>query len=93
VCEEAHDFWKSITREQLEWLTTGVLVGELTTWKYASTFYKNSKKKELLLDTHWLCGERMSSDLFTKNLARPLFEKHMHVYIGDDEYMCKTHDG
>jgi hypothetical protein len=30
----------------------------------------------------------MSSDLFTKNLSRPLFEKHVKVYYcGVDKYM------
>jgi hypothetical protein len=29
----------------------------------------------------------MTSDLFTKNLERPLFERHAKAYVGDDEYM------
>jgi hypothetical protein len=29
----------------------------------------------------------MTSDLFTKNLERPLFEKHAKAYVGNDEYM------
>ncbi len=29
----------------------------------------------------------MSSDLFTKNLARPLFEQHMQTFYGVDQYM------
>jgi hypothetical protein len=35
----------------------------------------------------WIQGVDMSSDLFTKNLARPLFEKHLKVYCGIDKYM------
>ena len=33
-------------------------------------------KEEGIIDTHWMCGERTSSNLFTKDLARPL---QMHV--------------
>jgi hypothetical protein len=31
----------------------------------------------------WILGESNSSDLFTKNLAGPLFEKHMATYCGE----------
>jgi hypothetical protein len=27
-------------------------------------------------------GEKNSSDLFMKNLGGPLFEKHLHEYVG-----------
>ncbi len=37
--------------------------------------------------TQWLPGSEMSSDLFTKNLARPLFEEHTQVFVGSDQYM------
>ena len=29
----------------------------------------------------------MASDVFTKNLARPQFEKHVKVFVGEDRYM------
>jgi hypothetical protein len=35
----------------------------------------------------WIQGTDMSLDLFTKNLACPLFEKHVKVYCGIDKYI------
>jgi hypothetical protein len=40
-----------------------------------------------IVSTKWLSGSEMSSDLFTKNLARPLFEQHTNMYCGTDKYM------
>jgi histone deacetylase 1/2 len=56
-------------------------------------YFLRELKEEGIIVTKWLSGEDMSSDLFTKNLARPLFEKHTRVYVGEDEYMRKTRDG
>jgi hypothetical protein len=39
--------------------------------------------------TKWLSGAEMSSDLFTKNLAQPLFKQHAKTYCGQDQYMKK----
>ena len=35
----------------------------------------------------WISGDDMPSDLFTKNLPAPLFEKHASRYVGFNEYM------
>jgi hypothetical protein len=56
-------------------------------------YFLRELKEEGIIVTKWLSGKDMSSDLFTKNLARPLFEKHTRVYVGEDEYMRKTRDG
>ena len=37
--------------------------------------------------TEWISGDSMTTDLFTKNLPLPLFERHAKAYVGDDEYM------
>ena len=29
----------------------------------------------------------MTSNVFTKNLARPQFEKHVEVFVGENRYM------
>ena len=50
-------------------------------------------KEAGIIHTCWLHVEDMSWDLFTKNLARPLFEKHTRAFCGEDEYMKKTRDG
>jgi hypothetical protein len=68
-------------------------VGGRTRHVEVRQYFLRELKEEGIIDTHWLRGEDMSSDLFTKNLARPLFEKHARVYVGEDEYMRKTRDG
>jgi len=42
------------------------------------------------LQVRWIATEEMSSDLFTKNLDGPTFEKHTAVYCGVDKYMKTT---
>jgi len=41
--------------------------------------------------SEWIGTENNHSDLFTKNLARNLFEKHTAKFCGNDKYM-KTHE-
>jgi hypothetical protein len=40
-------------------------------------------KEEDVIVAKWISGESNSSDLFTKNLAGPLFAKHMRTYCGE----------
>jgi hypothetical protein len=35
----------------------------------------------------WVSGEENSADLFTKNLAGQVFDKHASVFVGCDKYM------
>ena len=44
-------------------------------------------KEEGLLRVHWIAGTDNCADLFTKNLPGPLFDRHVRVSCGDDEYM------
>jgi hypothetical protein len=44
-------------------------------------------KEEGLIVTDWISGKSNSSDLFTKNLAGPAFEKHSTQFVGMDQYM------
>jgi len=44
-------------------------------------------EEEQVLTLKWIATEENSADVFTKNLAGPLFEKHIAVYCGKDEYM------
>ena len=39
----------------------------------------------------WKSGDAQKSDIFTKNLPRPLFEKHGSNFFGVDEYMSPNH--
>jgi hypothetical protein len=50
-------------------------------------YFLRDLKMEGTILTKWLSGSEMSSDLFTKNLARPLFEQHTKTFCGTDQYM------
>ena len=43
-------------------------------------------KEEGIIRVKWTPKEEMSSDLFTKNLGRALFAKHVKTYCRKDEY-------
>jgi hypothetical protein len=49
-------------------------------------FLRELKEAGIILSV-WIPGADNSTDLFTKNLDRPPFEKHTKVYCGNDEYM------
>ena len=42
---------------------------------------------DVIILAEWIRGANMSADIFTKNLASPLFEKHMRVFVGINKYM------
>eukprot|EP00957_Ditylum_brightwellii_P017501 1318644-Ditylum_brightwellii.AAC.1 len=45
-----------------------------------------------IIECHWKSGNKMRSDIFTKNCPGPLFEKHASKFVGLDEYMVHAHD-
>jgi hypothetical protein len=49
-------------------------------------------KEEGLVVCDWMSGEDNPSDIFTKNLQGPLFNKHAGKYVGQDEYMDAVDD-
>ena len=52
-------------------------------------FLRELKEAGLIL-TIWVPGDQMSSDIFTKNVERPLFERHAQNYCGIDQYMKES---
>ena len=46
-------------------------------------YFSRDLKDEGIIITKWISGDDMSSDLFTKNLHGPLFQKHAKVYCKD----------
>jgi hypothetical protein len=50
-------------------------------------------KEDDIINVKWTPTDENSSDLFTKNLAGPKFEKHAAVHCGYDEHMKKVRDG
>jgi hypothetical protein len=45
-------------------------------------FLRDLKEEDVIL-SQWIAGDENSSDLFTKNLPGPLFEKHLATYCGE----------
>ena len=43
-------------------------------------------KEQGIIVMLWIPGITNDADIFTKNLEGPLFNKFVHVYVGDDEY-------
>jgi hypothetical protein len=52
-------------------------------------YFLRELKEANLIKTLWKSGTEMSSDILTKNLARPLFEKHLRVYCGEEQYTSR----
>jgi len=68
-------------------------VGGRTRHIEVKQFFLRELKECGILETEWLSGDDMTSDIFTKNLAGPLFNKHASAFVGEDEYMHVTHEG
>jgi hypothetical protein len=50
-------------------------------------YFLRELKEAGLMRVIWRSGYDMPSDMLTKNLARPLFEKHITTFCGNDEYL------
>jgi hypothetical protein len=50
-------------------------------------YFLRELKEAGIIECHWKKGEDMTSDVFTKNLPGPLFEKHIKAFVGEDKYM------
>ena len=50
-------------------------------------------KEQGVINTVWKRGLDMPSDLLTKNLACPLFERHLTTYCGNNKYYAKKDGG
>ena len=53
-------------------------------------YYLRELKEAGILKVWWKSGTEMSSDIFTKNLGGPLFEKHGSKFYGKDKYCMKS---
>ena len=62
-------------------------VGGRTRHVEVKQYFLRELKEENIILTVWIAGASNSTDLFTKNLDRPSFEKHTKVYCGSDAYM------
>ena len=50
-------------------------------------YFLRELKEAGIIEIKWTSGDDMTSDLFTKNLSGPTFEKHASKFVGEDEYM------
>jgi hypothetical protein len=62
-------------------------VGGRTRHIEVKQYFLRELKDAGLIIVEWRSGEEQKSDVFTKNLARPPFEKHGSNFYGVDEYM------
>ena len=53
-------------------------------------YYLRELKEAGILKVQWKSGDQMTSDIFTKNLAGPLFEKHGYKFYGEDKYYLES---
>lgn len=61
-------------------------VGGRTRHIEVKQYFLRDLKEEGTIEAIWLSGEDMPADMFTKNLAKPDFEKHAKNYVGQDKY-------
>lgn len=54
-------------------------------------FLRDLKDKGILIIRH-VSGDDNDSDIFTKNVTGPIFEKHIPKFVGYDKYMGETPD-
>ena len=72
-------------------LTNNWNVGGRTCHVDVRYYFLHELKEENVIISEWIGTENNHSDLFTKNLARNLFEKHTAKFCGKDMYM-KSHE-
>jgi hypothetical protein len=65
-------------------LTHNWSVGGQTRHIEVRQYFLRDLKEENIIITKWIAGDDNSSDLCTKNLGGPLFEKHLATYCGDE---------
>jgi len=69
-------------------------VGGRTRHVEVKQYFLRELKESGFINVVWQSGEDMTSDLFTKNLHGPLFERHASKFVGVDEYMRhENHEG
>ena len=67
-------------------------IGGRTRHVEVKQYFLRELKERGLIMVKWTSGESMTSDLFTKNLVGPLFDKHAQSFVGHDKYMMAKGD-
>jgi len=64
-------------------------VGGRTRHVDVRNYFLRELKDEGVLSIKHVSGEDNEADIFTKNTSGPVFEKHIHKFVGDNEYMLE----
>ena len=64
-------------------LANNYSVGERTCHIDVRQYFLRDIKKQGIIETEWIIGEKKPSDLFTKNLLGSLFKKHMNAFVSE----------
>ena len=67
-------------------------IGGRTRHVEVKQYFLRELKERGLINVKWISGESMTSDIFTKNLAGPLFDKHAQSFVGRDDEMVRAGD-
>jgi hypothetical protein len=70
----------------IDWVNSWSVGGQMRHIDFRHHFLRDLRE-DGLMKVVWIKSENNSSDMFTKNLPGPMFEKHAAVYVGLDEYM------
>jgi hypothetical protein len=70
----------------IDWVNSWSVGGRMRHIDVRNAFLRDLREDGILV-VRWIAGPDNSSDLLTKNLPGPLFEKHASVFCGVDEYM------
>jgi hypothetical protein len=62
-------------------------IGGITWHVEVKQIFLGELKELKIINTEWTPGEEMTSEIFTKNLPSPLFDRHGAKFVGEDEYM------
>jgi hypothetical protein len=68
-------------------LTCNWAVGGRTRHVEVKQYFLRELRERGLIECRWCSGDKMTADIFTKNLAGPLFDKHAQSFVGYDDYM------
>ena len=71
-------------------LVNNWLVSGRTRHVEVKKFWLRDLKEDKIVLVIWIPSDEMTSDIFTKNLAPKLFNKHARVLVGNDVYMVDT---
>jgi hypothetical protein len=74
-------------------LTNNYSVGGRTRHVDVKFFFLRELKEQGLLVIKHVPGEQNDADIFTKNVTASIFERHLSLYVGKDEYMKVQTDG